>query len=82
MTIFTVIARKNVPAVQALVAARADLQVRGYASIPGTPRWSHAGSRWVIHAAGDGECCHHKRTLAAECGDERELPLDKADSER
>ena len=85
MTIFTVIARKNVPAVQALVAARANLQVRGHASTPENSRFTHAGPRWIGYTPlemANGHIAITRELLAAECMDEQEQPPDEADWER
>ena len=85
LPIFTAIARQNVPAVQSLVAARANLQVRGYARTPGNSRFTHAGPRWVGHTPlemANGHNAITRELLAAECMDEQEQPPDKADWER
>ena len=86
LPIFTAIARQNVPAVQALVAASANLQVRGYAGAPGNSRSLHAGPQWVGYTPlemANGHVAITRELLAAECGDEKsELPPDEADWER
>ena len=46
LPIFAAIARQNVPAVQALVAARANLQVRGFSMTPAHTRGARNGPRW------------------------------------
>ena len=84
LPIFSAITRQNVSAVQALVAARANLQVRSFVTPPrtrgalGRPTW--CGQTPVEMAHGNGAILRELR--AAERGDEVETCTDEAEWER
>ena len=64
LPIFAAIARQNVPAVQALVAARANLQVRGFSMTPaqGRKEWPQMGRMGRVYSTRNGkrQRCDHK----------------------
>ena len=85
LPIFTAIARQNVPAVQALVAAGADLQVRGTCE---HTRKLQVYTCWPISAGytplemANGHIAITRELIAAEYLGEQEQPPDEADWER
>ena len=82
LPIFAAIARQNVPAVQALATARANLQVRGYASTPENTRFTHAGPRLVGYTPlekANGHVAITRELLAAGSTAEQEQPCHEAD---
>ena len=85
LPIFSAIARQNVPAVQALVAARVNLQVRGFSMTQAHTRGARNGPRWGGYTPLDmanGNVAITRELLAAENNFIQELLPDDADWER